>query len=361
MANGLGPVVEVALAGLATALATGLGALPVARGGDAIVAWRAALLGAAAAAMTVVSFLGLLRPALAAGAPAAVAAGLVAGVLFLLGARAVLGAAGTHHRRLGTAGRRRAALVFLVLFVHSLPEGLAIGSAWAAEPSGLGVFVLVAIAVQNVPEGTVTAIPLAAAGAGPMRQFLAAIATSLPQPVGAVIAFLLVEQVTGLLPLSFAFAAGAMLALVVGRPRARRVARRGAAAGGRRGRARRRRDARLRRVARRPVTRRQRGTVARRERQASRLRAASSGSAPPPTAAAASRALSACTRSPARATSSAIKSASVRASAASWVLPTAPVSVSRASWPEARLLDLTNVRAAGNPRFRPAGCSSDSI
>jgi ZIP family zinc transporter len=150
----------------------------------------------------------------------------VAGLLFLLGAQAVLGAAGTHHRRLGTAagthhrrlgtaGRRRAALVFLVLFVHSLPEGLAMGSAWAAEPSGLGVFVLVTIAVQNVPEGTVTAIPLAEAGVGPARQFVAAVATSLPQPVGAVIAFLLVEQVTGLLPLSFAFAAGAMLALVV--------------------------------------------------------------------------------------------------------------------------------------------------
>ena len=43
----------------------------------------------------------------------------------------------------------------------------------------------------------------------------AAIGTSLPQPVGAVIAFLMVEQVQALLPLSSAFAAGAMLSLVV--------------------------------------------------------------------------------------------------------------------------------------------------
>lgn len=39
--------------------------------------------------------------------------------------------------------------------------------------------------------------------------------TSVPQPFGAVVAFLLVDQITGLLPFSFAFAAGAMLALVI--------------------------------------------------------------------------------------------------------------------------------------------------
>jgi ZIP family zinc transporter len=41
------------------------------------------------------------------------------------------------------------------------------------------------------------------------------VGTSVPQPVGAVVAFLLVDQITGLLPFSFAFAAGAMLALVI--------------------------------------------------------------------------------------------------------------------------------------------------
>jgi len=135
-------------------------------------------------------------------------------VSFLFAARSLLRAHGLHDARLSTARDRRAALVFLVLFVHSLPEGFAIGSAWASETAGLGFFVLLAIAVQNVPEGTVTAIPLALAGAGRGRQVLAAMGTSAPQPVGAVIAFLLVEQIDALLPVSFAFAAGAMLALV---------------------------------------------------------------------------------------------------------------------------------------------------
>ena len=207
-------VAEVALAGLVTALATGLGALPVGRPGTDADAWRPVLLGAAAAAMTVVSVLGLLEPALDDGPPGAVLLGLAIGVAFLAAARSLVTRheATAEHPR--SEGSRRAILVVLVLFVHSLPEGFAIGTAWASGTEGLGLFVLVAIALQNVPEGTVTAIPLSLSGAGRGRQFAAAVGTSLPQPVGAVIAFLLVEEIRGLLPFSFAFAAGAMLALV---------------------------------------------------------------------------------------------------------------------------------------------------
>ena len=55
---------------------------------------------------------------------------------------------------------------------------------------------------------------MAEAGFDRKSQFWAAVLTSAPQPVGAVLAFLVVEHVRGLLPASFAFAAGAMLALV---------------------------------------------------------------------------------------------------------------------------------------------------
>ena len=112
-------------------------------------------------------------------------------------------------------GGRASLLVFVVLFVHSLPEGLAIGTAYASNTAGLSLFVILAIAVQNIPEGTSIAIPMATAGFSRARQFWAAVATSAPQPVGAVVAYLLVRHVEGLLPFSFGFAAGAMLALVV--------------------------------------------------------------------------------------------------------------------------------------------------
>jgi zinc transporter, ZIP family len=94
-------------------------------------------------------------------------------------------------------------------------EGFAIGTAFASDEAGLGLFVLLAIAVQNVPEGTTSAIPMREAGFTPAQQFWAAVATSAPQPVGAVLAYLLVEEFEALLPVSFAFAAGAMLALVL--------------------------------------------------------------------------------------------------------------------------------------------------
>ena len=144
-----------------------------------------------------------------------VALGLLAGVAFLLAARRALG---RHDLHIGTAhgaDARRAVLVFAVLFVHSLPEGLALGAAWASGTAGLGVFVFVAIALQNVPEGTATAIPLRDAGLGIVRSFWAATLTSAPQPVGALAAFALVSSVHSLLGASFGFAAGAMLALVV--------------------------------------------------------------------------------------------------------------------------------------------------
>jgi ZIP family zinc transporter len=74
--------------------------------------------------------------------------------------------------------------------------------------------VILAIAIQNIPEGTSVAIPMEEAGFSRTRQFWVAVGTSAPQPVGAVIAFVAVEQINGLLPFSFAFAAGAMLALI---------------------------------------------------------------------------------------------------------------------------------------------------
>jgi ZIP family zinc transporter len=197
-------VVILLLAAAATALATGLGAVPVFLFGARAAAVTPALWGLTVGLMTVASFVGLLAPALDEGEPVAVAAGLVVGVLFLLLARTVLRGARV----------RTSILVFSVLFVHSLPEGFAIGTAYASDRAGLSLFVILAIALQNIPEGTSVAIPMGVAGFRAGEQFWAAVATSAPQPVGAVIAYLLVENVQAMLPFSFAFAAGAMLALV---------------------------------------------------------------------------------------------------------------------------------------------------
>jgi ZIP family zinc transporter len=174
-------VVLLTLAATATAVATGVGAIPVFYLGSRAELLRPILLGTAIGAMTVASVLGLLN---------------------------------VHVGELRGAGVRTSVLVFGVLLVHSLPEGLAIGTAYASDRAGLSLFVILAIGLQNIPEGTSVAIPMAAAGFSRAQQFWAAVLTSAPQPGGAVLAFLVVEHVRALLPASFAFAAGAMLALV---------------------------------------------------------------------------------------------------------------------------------------------------
>ena len=207
-------VLVVFLAGAATALATGVGAIPVFFLGSRAGALRPALWGMAAGVMAVASWEGLLAPAIDEGSSAEVVGGLAAGVVFLLVTRRLVHRHEAHERPLAL-GRERAILVMIVLGVHSLPEGFAIGTAWGSGVEGLGVYVLLAIALQNVPEGTVTAIPMAEAGATRATMFWAAVLTSVPQPVGAVAAYALVETIDALLPVSFAFAAGAMLALTV--------------------------------------------------------------------------------------------------------------------------------------------------
>jgi len=201
------------LAASGTAVATGLGAVPVFLLGERAEALTPPLLGFAAGAMTVAAFTGLLLPAAEEGSTGEIVGGLLVGVAFVLVVRRLL------PPERGFLGRRgpdasASALVFLVLLVHSLPEGLAVGTAFASERAGLSLFVILAIAIQNVPEGTSVALPMHEAGFGAWRQFWVAVATSVPQPIGAVVAWLAVEAVGGLLPISFGFAAGAMLTIV---------------------------------------------------------------------------------------------------------------------------------------------------
>jgi ZIP family zinc transporter len=218
-------------AAVGTAVATGLGVVPVLLLGERAEALRPVLWGATAGSMTVAAIVGLLRPAFQAGGGVDVVVGSLAGVAFLYASRSLLDLRDARASVARSASARASVLVFAVLLVHSLPEGFAIGTAYASEEAGLGLFVITAIAIHNIPEGTSVAVPMSAAGYSPAQQFWAAVATSVPQVPGALVAYLVVERVERLLPASFGFAAGAMLALVAaelapaafargGRPRA---------------------------------------------------------------------------------------------------------------------------------------------
>ena len=198
----------------ATVLATGLGALPViALGDERARAAQGVLAGLAAGVMAVAAVVGLLVPAFDEGSTMTVAVAAAAGAGALVASRRLMNRHAAHSGR--SAAGNRSLLVIGVLFVHSLPEGFAIGSAFASDQVGISAFVIAAIAIQNVPEGTATAAAMQPAGYSGWQQFWGAVLTSVPQVPGALIAWLAVEQIQGLLPISFALAGGAMLALVV--------------------------------------------------------------------------------------------------------------------------------------------------
>jgi ZIP family zinc transporter len=125
-------ILVLLIAACGTALATGLGAIPVFLLGARARQLAPILLGFAAGVMLVAAVVGLLVPAAEEGSSAEVIAGLAVGVGFLAVARRRLDAEASFMGRSGP-GTRTSALVFLVLFVHSLPEGLAVGTAFASD------------------------------------------------------------------------------------------------------------------------------------------------------------------------------------------------------------------------------------
>lgn len=122
---------------------------------------------------------------------------------------------------------KKLVLILGILTVHSFPEGVAVGVSFAelGLDGGVGilglsvpvlaVFMTIAISIHNIPEGTAIAIPMRAMGLSKWRMVGAAIFSSLPQPIGAVIAFAFVRWAESFLPFGFGFAAGAMIYLVL--------------------------------------------------------------------------------------------------------------------------------------------------
>ena len=194
-----------------TALATGLGALPL-------------LLG-----RRIERLLGL-GAALAAGFMAGASAGLffeggdlsvgrtaigaVLGVVFIVITQRMLG-----HRHdvefgaLRGADARGALMIVGVMTLHSFTEGIGVGVSFG-DGAALGVLIATAIAIHNIPEGLAISLVLVPRGISVGRAAAWSVFSSLPQPLMAVPAFLLVESFRAVLPLGLGFAGGAMLWMV---------------------------------------------------------------------------------------------------------------------------------------------------
>ncbi len=196
-----------------TALATGLGAVPFAllpRISPAVEARANAL----AAGLMLGATFGLAAEGTAQGGWQTMA-GAAAGVLFILLVHRLL-----DRHRFGfkkpqlSAAAKRAVLVLIVMTAHSAAEGIAVGVGFGGGEA-LALAITVAIAVHNIPEGLAITAVLHSRGTGLLGCAAWSVFSSLPQPLLAVPAFLLVELFQATLPYGLGFAAGAMAFLVL--------------------------------------------------------------------------------------------------------------------------------------------------
>ena len=202
-------VVGVAVGATLTALATGLGVLPFLRRRP-IGEMARARANALAAGVMVGASIGLIAEGAGWGV-IRVVLGAVLGALFVIVVQRILGDG--HSLEFGSVTGTSAAKVFLIMVVmtaHSIAEGVGVGVAYGGGEA-LGVTTTVAIALHNIPEGLAIALVMIPRGATVAAAAVWSIVSSLPQPLLAVPAFLLVDSFSSALPLGLGFAAGAMI------------------------------------------------------------------------------------------------------------------------------------------------------
>lgn len=205
--------------GWLSALATGLGALPVLFLRGRVLAFQAVASAAAAGMMISAAVFSIgEKSVLLDHSRTYVGVLLGAGLLYFLDR--------FHHHDNDVANSedsgkakknpvRASNLLLLAMMLHSIPEGVAIGVGFATEDLAFGLTMACAIAIHNVPEGIAISLPLSARGESFGRCFRDSVLSSLPQPTFAVPALYLGATIAPFQPFGLGFAAGAMIYLAV--------------------------------------------------------------------------------------------------------------------------------------------------
>jgi ZIP family zinc transporter len=188
------------------------------------------MLGFTGGVMVAASFWSLLAPAIEMTEgdgfmkviPAAV--GFLLGAIFIFGLDKVL--PHLHINFKETEGIKspwqRTTLLVLAITLHNIPEGLAVGVLFGGVAAGIpeasiagAVTLAIGIGIQNFPEGIAVAMPLRRMGMSRMKSFMYGQSSALVEPIAAVVGAVAVTFFTPLLPYALAFAAGAMIFVVV--------------------------------------------------------------------------------------------------------------------------------------------------
>lgn len=229
---GLSPVIQALLATLFTWFLTALGAASVFVGRELSRRTMDGMLGFAAGVMIAASYWSLLAPAIAMSENGPLPAWLPATIGFLLGGVFLFGIDKIlPHLHLGFRNEeaeglsttwRRTTLLVLAITLHNFPEGLAVGVAFGAVAAGIpeatlmgAIALAIGIGIQNLPEGMAVAMPLRREGISKAKCFAYGQASALVEPLAGVLGAGLVVLARPVLPYALAFAAGAMIFVVV--------------------------------------------------------------------------------------------------------------------------------------------------
>jgi ZIP family zinc transporter len=228
--SGLSPVLQALLATTCTWLATALGAAVVVFFKKIDRRVLDGLLGFAAGVMIAASFWSLLAPSIELSRnrgqipwlPAA--GGFLLGGLFLRVIDFLLPHlhAGFEKAEGIKTHWQRTVLLVLAITLHNIPEGLAVGVAFGAialsggaATLGAAVALTIGMCLQNLPEGMAVSVPLRRDGATRRKSFFWGQFSGLMEPIGGVLGAVAVLRAQSLLPWAMAFAAGAMIYVVV--------------------------------------------------------------------------------------------------------------------------------------------------
>lgn len=203
--------IEVFFYALLTAIATGVGALPFFFVGRLSGRWIAAS-NALAGALMIAASIGLIQEGTRHSIPRT-ALGAVLGLLFIIVTRRMLRDRDVHWGELRGADALKVLMMVGVMTLHSFTEGVGVGVSFGGGEA-LGIYITIAIAIHNIPEGLAISLVMVPRGTPPWKAGLWSIFSSLPQPLMAVPAFLFVETFRQALPAGLGFAAGAMLWMV---------------------------------------------------------------------------------------------------------------------------------------------------
>lgn len=179
-----------------------------------------AMLGIAAGVMIAASFFSLILPGLEMAQNLNMIPALIISIGFISGGLLLFISDKIFYKI--NKNNKRMALLISSITIHNIPEGLAVGVAFGSIAYGLDGATLISacilalgIGIQNFPEGTAVSVPLRREGLSRRRAFFFGQLSGIVEPISGVIGALLVFKIRLLLPFFLAYAAGAMIYVVV--------------------------------------------------------------------------------------------------------------------------------------------------